>query len=75
MKASKNLMNLKDNVVKFCNSRNDILEFCGRISQNLEFKPNLPQKKNKYKKWEFLSIWIVCSKRKVGNWKNGFDVF
>ena len=30
-------------------SKNEILEFCGRISQNLEYKPNLPQKKNKYK--------------------------
>ena len=45
MKASKNLMNLRDSVVKFCNSKNEILEFCGRISQNLEYKPNLPQKK------------------------------
>ena len=49
MKASKNLINLRDSVVKFCNSKNEILEFCGRISQNLEYKPNLPQKKNKYK--------------------------
>ena len=45
MKASKNLMNLRDNVVKFCNSRNDILAFCGIISQNLEYKPIIPQKK------------------------------
>ena len=45
MKASKNLMNLRDNIVKFCNSRNDILELCGKISQYLEYKPYLPQKK------------------------------
>ena len=45
MKVSKNLINLKDNIIKFCNSRNDILEFCGRISQNLEYRPILPQKK------------------------------
>ena len=42
MVASKNLINLKDHVVEFCNSRDDILVFCGRIYKNLIFEPNLP---------------------------------
>ena len=44
MEISKNLTNLKDNVVEFCNSRDDILGFCGRISKNLRYKSMLPQK-------------------------------
>ena len=44
MEVSKNLINLRDNVVEFCNSRDDILGFCGRIAKNLRYQSNLPQK-------------------------------
>ena len=44
MEVPKNLLVLRNNVVKFCNSRDDILEFCGPIPKRLKYISNPPQR-------------------------------